>query len=251
MWRYTFQELTGKAFRNNHATENVLAKTYPLCYGRRELNGEVKFMKHSLKPILFAGLVAGLTLGACNSGSPSSESDSNNAKSSGAEQPAVQGADLSTDVIRLQNEMVSAFATGNDSRFELALNAYVNDIDDRRAQRDFANELWTGSDQYEMNREMAVPLVEALSDTYDISSPTYLAGFAYWAGSGVEKDLGKALKYWARPGVEGNATVHYRRAVIYLDANLPYYDAAKGRALMVRAADMGNTDAVNWLNENP
>lgn len=251
MWRYAFQKLTGKACRNNPNSENALAKTPPLCYGRPELNAEVKFMKRSMTPILFSGLVAGLTLGACDGVTPSSDGDSVNIEPPVVEQPVVDEAPLPTDANGLQNEMVNAFAAGNDSRFKLALNAYVNDIDDRRAQRDFANEIWTGSDQYEMNREMAVPLVEALSDAYDISAPTYLAGFAYWAGSGVEKDLGKALKYWARPGVEGNATVHYRRAVIYLDANLPYYDAAKGRALMVRAADMGNTDAVNWLDENP
>ncbi len=224
-------------------------------FGNRRVKLSIKVytMKRSFAPLFFAGLVSGLALVGCDSSSPSPDSGSVSLDTSATEQTKVETVALPTDATGLQNEMVSSFAAGNESRFNQALTAYVNDISDRRAQRDFANEIWNGSDNYEMNREMAVPLVEALSNAYDseISAPTYLAGFAYWAGSGAEKDLGKALEYWAKPGVDGNAAVHYRRAVIYLDAALPYYDASKGRALMTRAATMGNPDAAKWLKENP
>jgi hypothetical protein len=158
---------------------------------------------------------------------------------------------IPTETAELEAFVIAASARGDMDTVDRAVDAYVQNVDDRRRQRDFVNELWEGKNGVVLNRELALPLAKGLSDDYDMSAPTYLVGFAYWAPTAsVEQDFGQVIKYWSNPNQATNATVQYRLANIYLNQDAGYYDLARATELMQTAAAGGNAEAVSWLASN-
>lgn len=158
---------------------------------------------------------------------------------------------IPSETAELESFLIAAFARSDMDTVDRAVEAYVQNVDDRRRQRDFVNELWEGKNGVVLNRELALPLAIRLSEVHDISAPTYLAGMAYWApAAGVEQDFGQVIKYWSNPNQATNATVQYRLANIYLNQDAGYYDLARATELMQTAAAGGNAEAVSWLANN-
>ncbi len=158
---------------------------------------------------------------------------------------------LPRTVSGLQNLIIKMEAQNSAEILDRAINVYVFHIKDRRAQRDFVNNLWKGENGITQNRELALRIAIKLSDAYDLSAPTYLAGFSYWyPTAGAEQNFDNVIKYWTRASQSANATVQYRLASIYMSKTSGHHDTVRGRALMDFAANAGNVEARQWLEKS-
>jgi TPR repeat protein len=109
-----------------------------------------------------------------------------------------------------------------------------------------SEELWTAKDY-----ASAVAIAEMAYKSDGNKNAAYRLGTAYYGGTGVEKNLGKAAGYLNTPGLDDVSYALYYRGLILADKSYSGFDAKKARASLEKAKQMGVAEADDALKALP
>lgn len=109
-----------------------------------------------------------------------------------------------------------------------------------------AEELWTAG-----SYAPAVELSQMAFDKDGLSGAAYRLGTAYFGGTGATKDLGKALEFFTKPGLEEDRYSIYYRGMIKSDATFAQKNASEARMLLEKAKSLGVKEAEEALAKLP
>lgn len=177
------------------------------------------------------------------------EASGDYSESSDESESAVQTVFDNIEISEFASALVAADAVGDEVAIAELLASQRVSPEWARDRTVLVDSLWSGLNGFDRNRLLAFRVARRFAD-FDEAWPIYITGFAYFTGSGVERDWDRALEWMNHPTLESNSAVMYRRALVYLDQEHGPYDRQRGEELMRQAAQYGHADAQAWLDEN-
>jgi TPR repeat protein len=109
-----------------------------------------------------------------------------------------------------------------------------------------AEELWTAG-----SYAPAVELSQMAFDKDGLSGAAYRLGTAYFGGTGVARDLSKALDFFKKPGLENDRYSIYYRGMIVSDPAFMEKNLGEARMLLDKAKTLGVKEAEEALAKLP